>query len=414
MARRERNRVVVAAVAVLILAAGVYGPIALLAPLPDTPGTAIPAPADAVVEGTGPVLPAAGSTGVTLDASSPAIAAGSTDPVPMAATAKLITALLVLERYPLTEGRPGPAIPVTADDYAAYSRYQAEGTRSVRVVTGDQWSEREALQAMLIASSNNHAEMLARWAFGSEEEYLSAAAAWLTANGLDSTRVADSTGLSPDSVGTGADLARLAAIAMADPLIAEIVATPRATTLRGVTFDNTIAYSGAQGVLGISRSYTDEAGVCLLFAYPTTISDQPVTIYGAFLGEPSYDQLAIDVNSFIGSLPSAMQLAEVVAAGTAYGTYSTAWGASSAAVASESLYALAWNGQPLPAGEVELDEVGFIRTGRNVGRITVTIGTLEQTTILTNDRAIGDPGLIWRLFNPGVVVPGFIGMLSDR
>src|SRR4051812_8550772 len=113
MPGRERNRVVVAVVAVLILAAGIYGPVALLAPLPDTPGEAMTAPDGAVVAGTPPVLPAAGSNGVTLGAPSTSVTSGGADPVPLAATAKLVTALLVLERYPLTEGRSGPAIEVT-------------------------------------------------------------------------------------------------------------------------------------------------------------------------------------------------------------------------------------------------------------------------------------------------------------
>lgn len=414
MPGRERNRVVVAVVAVLILAAGVYGPVALLAPIPDTPGEAASATAGEVVAGTPPVLPATGSNGVTLGAKATAVTSGGAEPVPLAATAKLVTALLVLERYPLTEGRSGPAIEVTADDYAAYAAYQVEGTRAVRVVTGDQWSEREALQAMLIASSNNHAEMLARWAFGSEENYLAAAADWLKENGLDSTRVADATGLSPDSVGTGVDLSRLAAIAMADPLIAEIVATPRATTLRGVSFDNTIAYRSTEGLLGISRSYTDEAGVCLLFAFPTTIAEKPVTVYAAFLGEPSYDQLATDVNALLASLPTAVQSVDAVVAGDAYGSYSPPWGPKVSAVATESLATMAWSGQPVPQGRVELDDVGFVRSGRTVGKITVNEGGAGQSTALTAERSIGDPGPLWRLFHPGVVVPGFIGMLSSR
>ena len=48
------------------------------------------------------------------------------------------------------------------------------------------------------------------------------------------------------------------------------------------------------------------------------------------------------------------------------------------------------------------------------GAAAVGEGGAGQSTSLTLARSIGDPGPLWRLFHPGVVVPGFIGMLSDR
>jgi D-alanyl-D-alanine carboxypeptidase (penicillin-binding protein 5/6) len=413
VAQRERNRVVIAAVAVLIVGGAVYGSIAMLAPLPSTAGAPLPAGANSsTTEATAPALPVDGSSAVTLGTDAVQVSAGSADPVPMAAATKIITALVVLDVYPLGEGLSGPSIPVTAEDFAAFATYQREGTRAVRVVTGDQWSEREALQAMLIASSNNHAEMLARWAFGSIDNYLDAADGWLTENGLSDTHAADATGLSPDSVATGGDLARLAAIAMADPLIAEIVETPRVTTLRGATFENTIAYRGGEGLLGISRSYTDEAGVCLLFAYPTEIGGQATTVYGAFLGEPSYDQLDADVDALITSLSTSLGMRDLVTEGKPYGTYRTEWGTVAAAVARETIEGVTWDGHGADTNDITLDDVTSARSGTRVGTLRVSTVAGEESVALVLDASISDPGPVWRLSHPGTVVPKFVEMIS--
>src|SRR3954469_22014794 len=245
MAAREHNRVLVGAGAILLVAAAVYAPVALLAPLPAASSTPLEVTAVSP-EAPAPALPAAGSAAVALSADEEAV--GSTAVVPMAATAKILTALLVLAEHPLEAGRSGPAVPVTADDFESYLRYTAEGTRAVRVVTGDTWTEREALHAMLLASSNNHAEMLARWAYGSLDGYLAAARAWLDEHGMQDVSVVDATGLSPESVGSGASLARLAALAFADPFLAEAAGLDHSTTTRGVVFENSVAYRPEDGV----------------------------------------------------------------------------------------------------------------------------------------------------------------------
>ena len=411
MAGRERNRVVVVIVAVLVVAIAVYGPIALLAPLPSTSGE-VAAPAGVASSTPPPALPPAGSSGVTLGTSESPIAGGSAEAVPIAAIAKVVAALVVLDARPLDAGRAGPAIPVTADDFASYAKYSAAGTRAIRVVTGDTSTEREALQAVLIASSNNHAEMLARWAFGSIDNYLTAAQDWLEANGLASIHVVDATGLSEESVGSGADLAQIAALAMADPLIAETVTADQIVTTRGITFENTISYSASSGVTGISRSYTDEAGVCLLFALTVTVGDQAVPVYGAIVGEPSYDALDADFAALSGSLPASVSEHVIVADGAVAGTYTTAWGQTANAVTREAITAIGFSAEATPAFDVTLRPIVTAAKDTKVGTLTVTGGEGEQPVTLVLDQAVRDPGPIWRLFSPGVVVPAFFGSIT--
>ena len=406
--RRERNRVVVALVTVLILVIGVYGPITLLAPLPHSTVSEVDLSSTSAPEG--PTLPADGASGVTLSASDAPITSGSTEPVPMAATAKIVTALVVLDKQPLEAGRSGPNVPVTADDYSSYLKFVAEGTKAVPVITGDSWTEREALGAMLIASSNNHAEMVARWAYGSLDNYLDAADKWLDANGLSSTTVTDATGLSASSVSTGHDLAILAALAMKDPFLADTIGVGASKTTRGASFDNTISYRADEGVTGISRSYTDEAGVCLLFAYAVTVGETPTVIYGAIVGEPSYDDLDSDMDAFIASVPERLTEVSLVKKGAPVVTVKSAWGETVNGVADKSIATIGWG---TATSESDVSTRTFItgRAGGSIGSLTVKAGETTQTSSIVLEKRLGDPGILWRLTHPFTMIPSFFKSL---
>src|SRR4051812_23605992 len=172
MPQRERNRVLWTVAAILLVAAAVYAPMALLAPLPTARvvdlGLRTASGKDAP-----PVLPAAGSAAVTLGPDEAPV--GSTNAVPIAAAAKIVTALLVLDKHPLEAGRSGPNVPVTADDFASYQRYTAQGVRAVRVVAGDTRTEREGPPAVLPPPSNNHPGMLAPRGDGTPDRHPPAA-----------------------------------------------------------------------------------------------------------------------------------------------------------------------------------------------------------------------------------------------
>ncbi|HEY8588885.1 MAG TPA: serine hydrolase [Naasia sp.] len=399
---RERNRVVVALVAVLIVALAAYGPMALLAPLPSTEPTLLRVE-PAGPGGVDPALPSAGSSALTLGAAGEPLVGGGAEARPMAAIAKVVTALLVLEEHPLEEGRSGPSITVTRADYDSFASYSAQGVRAVRVTEGDRWTEREALLAMLIASSNNHAELVARWAFGSVDNYLDAANTWLDEQGLDDTTVADATGLSTGSTGTAADLARLAAIASADPFLAEAVTLEASTTVRGVAFDNTIRYRPGDGILGLSRSYTDDAGVCLLFSVRVPVGDAEMPVYGAILGAASYEQLSDDMDALLATLPDALRSGESLPAGTGVARYETPWGQSVEAVTEEAIATTGWASAVAELPQADVRAITTARSGTRVGTLPAAGGGVA--VIL--EESVRDPGPLWRLASPGVVLPRF-------
>jgi D-alanyl-D-alanine carboxypeptidase (penicillin-binding protein 5/6) len=92
-------------------------------------------------------------------------------PVPIASLAKIMTAYVVLRDRPLIAGGQGPAIAVQPADVAAYARDSMQGQSVVRVVAGEKLTERQALEAMLIPSGNNIADLLARWDAGSQAAF---------------------------------------------------------------------------------------------------------------------------------------------------------------------------------------------------------------------------------------------------
>ncbi|MGO4782556.1 D-alanyl-D-alanine carboxypeptidase family protein [Cryobacterium sp. W22_MBD10_FK3] len=433
MSRFRPGRVIGVLVGTLvILGIGVYGPATLLGPLPTA--TVTPATPPAAVAASTPVLPAAGSSGLlaltpadsaepvdttdtagtttdpaptTLAVDTIAVGGGS-DPLPMASAAKIITALVVLDAKPLAVGEPGPAYSLVTADYQDYLDYTAQDARTVIVFPGESWTEREMLQAMILGSSNNHADTLARWAFGSVDAYLTAANAWLAANGMETSTVVDANGLGDGSAGTGADLARIAGLAATNPVIADIIAQPASALVGQRGVNNTTAYLPEEGITGISRSYTDGGGVCFLFTGTVVAGANTFTFAGAFLGEPDYDTLTADLTALMASARAGVTEMPVLAEGDAYATLTTAWGDSAEAVVATPKTRFGWQAAAAGDAAVTLDEVKTGRAGAKIGRVTVDAFGESVSSTLELDSTLSDPGPGWRLLHPVPLVGALI------
>ena len=429
MSRFRPARVISATVgALVILAVGIYGPATLLGPLPSATATLVtPAAGDAVPFP--PVLPATGGSAViglatvTPDPAAPATTtvdttalattlplavAGSAEPLPMAAATKIVTALVVLDAKPLALGETGPQVPITAADYQDYLDYYSTGNRAVIVFPGELWTEAELLQAMILGSSNNHADTLARWAFGSVDAYTAAANAWLAEQGLAGTRVADATGLSDDSAGTASDLARLAGLAAADPVIGAILSQPASALVGQRGVDNTTAFLPEAGVTGISRSYTDGAGVCFLFTAQVQGADSVYTFAGALIGEPDNETLTADVTALMESARAGVRDLPTLAQGDAYVKFNTPWGAEASGTVRTATTTYGWQAQVPGDADVTVEKLATGRAGKTVGRVTVEAGGADVTSTLVLDRTISPPGLGWRLLNPVPMISALI------
>lgn len=407
------GRVVGIAVGTLaILAVGVYGPAMLLGPLPAVDVRVDEASAAAPAAPASVALPADGASAVALidDGGEAELVAAAADDAaaPIGGAAKLVTALVTVDSLPLADGTGGPDIPIGAEDYSTYLRYEREGSRVLQVSPGELWSERDVLRAVVLASSNNHADTLATWAYGSLDNYVREANGWLEEHGFADLRVADATGLSGENVGTATELARLAAMVLADPALGPMFTGdegPLAADERRIP--DVIAHLDGDGIRAMSRSYTDEAALSFVFTSEITVADEARRMVGAMTGVDDYETLDPAVLAAVESMQAASAPVEIIAAGTSYGEVESAWGDRAQLIAAAGRTDAAFGAAP-DAATVDVEPFTTAAAGRQVGTVTVRLGERDISSALELDGAIRDPGPIWRLTHPGELIGAFL------
>lgn len=217
--------------------------------------------------------------------------ADADEPAQIGSITKLVTALVVLDRVPLTEGDAGPTLMMTDDD-AAFAKTDPGATESlIPVVAGTPLSLRTLLEYALIASSNTHARALALRIFGSETEYLATARAWLDEHGLQAITIADANGISPNDTATPQALITLGLIADDNPVIRSIVATAGVRTPDGRLVESTNTLLDTQGIDGLKTGHPTNGEYTMLFS--ATVDGERVI--GAIVGSPSLAQRSTDV-----------------------------------------------------------------------------------------------------------------------
>ena len=228
--------------------------------------------------------PATGSSAVAVSGLGTLATHGPQTSLPMASTAKVMTAMLVLQGHPLALATKGPLITVTAADEALYNSDLSQGQSAFPVKAGEQLSEYQALQAMLVPSGNNVADLLADWDSGTTAVFVDKMNTRAAGLGLKHTHFADASGFSPASVSSPQDLIQLAEAAMNDPVFAEIVKQPEATLpIKGRVF-NVNGDLGQDGIIGVKTGSSPQAGAVFVFAADARADDQPARIFGAIMG----------------------------------------------------------------------------------------------------------------------------------
>ncbi|MGX5680488.1 D-alanyl-D-alanine carboxypeptidase family protein [Schumannella luteola] len=396
----RRRRIVVFGGAAAVLAAGFYLPLTLLAPLHET------APVVTTIEVETPGAPAIdfppyGATGFGAVGYDGVLAsAGTADPLPIASITKVVTALVVLEAHPLGPGEQGPTVTLGEQDVQFYADMLAQDGIVAPVSVGLQVSQRGMMDLALMASANNYAQSLATWAFGSEAAYVDAAREWLSRNGLTGTTIVDATGIQPSNTSTVADLVAIAKLAVASPVVSEIVAT-HATEVPGVgVVLNRNGLLGIDGIDGIKTGTLDESGACLLFAQDLVVEGETVTIVGVVLGGPDHDTINAAIRGMLAQADSGFQTLTLTVPDEVVATYETAWGDSATVVPAESTTVVTWTGTTVTT-DVDVESVHLAKDGDDVGSLTFTVGAKTITVALELDGSIDDPGPWWRLTNPG-------------
>jgi len=211
---------------------------------------------------------------------------------PIASVAKVMTAYLVLRDHPLRLGQDGPTITLTDADVADTDRRRRQQESVVSIAAGEQLTELQALQALLLPSANNIAAVLARWDAGSADRFVARMNATARSLGMTHTRYTDPSGHDDATVSTAADQVRMVDRAMRLPVLANIVATPTATLPVAGTVHNTNTLLGHNGFVGVKTGSDDAAGGCFAFRAIRWIDGKQTTITGVVLGQPGHDQIA--------------------------------------------------------------------------------------------------------------------------
>ena len=228
------------------------------------------------------VWPAQGQGALALGNGRPAASPGQR-PVAIASLAKVMTAYVTLERYPLNGPGDGFTITVSAAEAQEAAQARAEGQSVVAVAPGEQLTERELLEALLIPSGNNIAEMLADLVAGSQSGFGAQMNAQAHALGMDHTTYNDPSGFDPITVSTAADQLRVLQRATRFSAFRQIVSMASVTLPIAGTLSNfnPLLADGYAGKTGSDSA----AGGCLAFFTGVSIGGRAQTAVGVVLGQ---------------------------------------------------------------------------------------------------------------------------------
>jgi serine-type D-Ala-D-Ala carboxypeptidase (penicillin-binding protein 5/6) len=237
------------------------------------------------------VWPASGQAAFVQTGQSQVHAGPNQHAAAIASVAKVMTAYLVLRDHALRPGQDGPTITLTDADVADTDRRRRQQESVVSIAAGEQLTERQALQALLLPSANNIAAVLARWDAGSVDRFVARMNATARLLGMTHTRYTDPSGYDDATVSTAADQVRIVDRAMRLPVLASIVGTPSATLPVAGTVHNTNTLLGQDGFVGVKTGSTAAAGGCFAFRAIRWIDGKRTTITGVVLGQPGHNRI---------------------------------------------------------------------------------------------------------------------------
>jgi D-alanyl-D-alanine carboxypeptidase len=349
-------------------------------PLP-TPTLVLTAEDSYTFEGGKPEIPwpAKGQAALDVDGIGTFGSSGEQKPVPIASVAKVMTAYLILRDHPLKSGADGPTIDV---DQTAEKQSSAGDESTVQVTAGDKISQREALEAILIASANNVARLVARWDAGSEKAFVEKMNEAAKDLGMTDTTYTDPSGLNNTTVSTAVDQVKLAKAAMEQPAFREVAAMMEYIDYKGVKHGNWNRLVGHNNVVGIKTGTTTSALGNLSFAAKKDVDGETRRIIGAVVRQP---EGGADNTILAGALSAGDQLiraaqgalesATILKKGTVVGYADDGLGGRTPVAVTEDVKAVGWAGLSVKltfAGD-ELPHTA--KAGTKVGTLTVGDGS---------------------------------------
>jgi D-alanyl-D-alanine carboxypeptidase (penicillin-binding protein 5/6) len=288
--------------------------------------------------------------------------------MPMASIAKLVCALVSLELRPLASTE-GETYQLGPKDTKYYRDFLAQDGSVAPVSEEIPLTRRQMLELMLLPSSNNHTLSYVDWMFGSNEAYVKAAQSYLSKHDLTEITVVESTGFDLGNVASARALVKIGALALADPVLSEIMAKKSVIIPGAGEVFSTNPLLGDPGVRGMKTGTTTAEKKNLLLAQDLTASGRTLTAIIVTLGLPSDEQRVIATRKlaqFVTQLKEPFDVAkkgEVVAQSTS------------------------WDGQPINL-VAALDETVVLTLGESVER------TLQLDPLIPGSGANSHVGFI--------------------
>ena len=317
---------------------------------------------------------------------------GEQKPVPIASVAKVMTAYVVLRDHPVKKGK-GAVIPVDrkAEEDAGLS---AQNESTVEVEEGDKITQREAIDAIMIASANNVARLLARWDAGSEKAFVKKMNEAAKDLGMENTTYTDPSGLKVETVSTAEDQVKLGKKVMEDPLFREVVRQPQYTDAKGEVQPNWNKLVPLDGVVGIKTGTTTRAGGNLLFAAEKEVGGTTQLVVGAVLGQykPSIlDTVLAESKKLIDTAQDSLESVKVLRKGETVGYVDDQLGGKTPVVVAKDVEAVGWAGlevdldldaakDGVPHEAAAGDRVGELTAGEGPGQVKVPVVLKEDLT----------------------------------
>ena len=322
---------------------------------------------------------------------------GGTAAVPIASISKLITALVILDKRPLSgTSDNGPTLTFSKADSDLYDKYYVMGASIQPMKTGSRMSLHDALTTMLVASACNYADAVSTWAFGSQANFLAATRKWLAAHGLSGTKMVEPTGVSAQNVSTPTDMIAIGRLAMANPLVASIVGSSVASVANIGTVVNTNDLLGVKGINGIKTGTLVGSNLLYSATLPVAGITDPLTVVGVVLGGDDRSSVDGATQALISSIESGFQKLELTKQDVVFATVSTPWKDTAKIVAGENAFVLTWSNNPIKA-TVSIDPITTAKSGTKVGTVTYQAGNEKVVVPLVLKGSITEPDAWWKL-----------------
>jgi D-alanyl-D-alanine carboxypeptidase (penicillin-binding protein 5/6) len=369
-------------------------------PIPAVPVTAAVA-SQSMTAGTVPALPwpRAGSAAVAVSGLGMIANSGNETPMPAASVAKVMTALVVLDDKPLKSGEVGPSVVITDQDVRAYQADKSGQQSVVEVTSGEQLSELQLLEGLLIPSANNFAFTLANWDAGSLDAFVVKMNKRAKDLNLAHTKFADPAGAAAQTVSTPSDLVALGMTAMNQEVFAQIVAMTSAKLPVAGTVYNVDYALGQSGILGIKTGSGFNQGANFLFAASASVGSFTKIVFGCVMGAATLDDAFAAAKLLIAAVESNLVVKRILSKYQAVGSYELPWGGRSDLLSTANVDLIEWPGmilrQSVHAPALNIKDP--IPAGTTEGALHVVLGDYNFEVSLTTADALYPPGRLWRL-----------------